>query len=213
MRGLFITFEGLEGVGKSTAIRHFVELLKSRGIDCVQTREPGGTAIAESIREVVLSHHDESLAEETELLLMFAARTQNVRHIVRPALDRGTWVICDRFTDATLAYQGYGRGIALEHIYALAELAHGDLWPDQTLLLQADPDVVAERMTKRRQDNDRIESEASAFFARAGLGYQALAAESPERFRLVDANQNLDGVITQLEILADALIVRWRSDD
>lgn len=213
MRGLFVTFEGLEGVGKSTAIQHFVELIESHGIECVQTREPGGTAIAESIREVVLSHHDEPLAEETELLLMFAARTQNVKHIVRPALERGAWVICDRFTDATLAYQGYGRGIALERIYALAELAHGDLWPDQTLLMQADPDVVAERMNKRRQDNDRIESEASTFFERAGRGYKALAAESPGRFRLIDANQNLDGVIAQLESLVDALISRWRSDD
>ena len=149
-RGLFLTVEGVEGVGKTTAMTLLAEALDARGVAAVRTREPGGTPMAEAIRELVLAGGgDERVGDTTELLLMFAARAQSVGNVIRPALTRGDWVLCDRFTDATLAYQGHARGVPLRRIHALAEWVHGDLWPDVTLLLTATPDTVAERLRAR----------------------------------------------------------------
>ncbi|MEL7312334.1 MAG: dTMP kinase [Pseudomonadota bacterium] len=210
-RGMFVSFEGLEGVGKTTAIERFSSLLDQHGIDYVSTREPGGTNVAERLRGIVLDEHEEALTDTTELLLMFAARAQNVAQNIRPTLERGVWVICDRFTDATLAYQGYGRGISLDRINQLADWVHGDLWPDATVLLTADRALTERRLSGRGQARDRIEQERQEFFERAGNGYQALMQASPERFHEIDANQDLQGVAEQLERLTAALVDRWKA--
>ncbi|MEL7025239.1 MAG: dTMP kinase [Pseudomonadota bacterium] len=209
-RGYFVSFEGLEGVGKTTAIACFSELLDSHEIDYVTTREPGGTETAEQIRQLVLASRDETMTDMTELLLMFAARAQNVDNIIRPALDRGQWVVSDRFTDATLAYQGYGRGLSLEWIERLAKWVHGDLWPDATILLTADRHHAEDRLGRRGAPRDRIEQERTEFFERAGRGYERLLEKHPTRFHRIDANQDLDGVSGQLERLANSMVSRWR---
>jgi dTMP kinase len=196
-KGHFISFEGIEGVGKSTAIKFFNTQLTSRHIDFVVNREPGGTEISEDIRHILLDHHEEPMSLDTELLLMFACRAQNVARVIKPALQSGRWVISDRFTDASYAYQGYGRGLSIERIRLLAEWVHGDLQPDITFLLDAPPDVGVLRL-KNRRHKDRIESEDLAFFTRVRDGYLALAASDPKRFRLIDASQSLPGVHQQL---------------
>ena len=163
MRGKFITFEGIEGVGKSTNIDHIAGIIESHGIDVIKTREPGGTPIAEDIRRLLKDHGDEPLPDTAELLLMFAARAINVGNIVRPALEAGTWVVSDRFTDSTRAYQGGGRGLSRTHIDSLAELVHGDVQPDLTILLDAPVDVAMKR-AGRRGSPDRFEIEKTEFF-------------------------------------------------
>ena len=201
-RGLFLTVEGVEGVGKTTAMAVLAELLAERGITVTRTREPGGTPMAEAIRALVLGGgHDERVSDTTELLLMFAARAQSVGNVIRPALARGEWVLCDRFTDATLAYQGYARGLPLRRIHALAEWVHGDLWPDVTLLLTATARTVAERLRARTGGRD-------AFFDRVDAGYRALADASPERFEVIATDGTLDALRDELARLADALITR-----
>ncbi|MEM8548314.1 MAG: dTMP kinase [Pseudomonadota bacterium] len=200
----FVTFEGLEGVGKSTAMALAGDILKERQIGFVTTREPGGTPVAESLRALVLGEHDESMADTTELLMMFAARAQNLAEVVRPALNRGQWVLCDRFTDATIAYQGYGRGVSLSHIQWLADWVHGDLWPDRTILLEAPHDIALARRTERGQ-SDRIERENQRFFDRVGQGYDQLAKNEPERFRRVNTAGDLDSVSAQLATVIDQL--------
>ncbi|MEL6300520.1 MAG: dTMP kinase [Pseudomonadota bacterium] len=207
--GRFITFEGLEGVGKTTALKMLVEALERKGVECVQTREPGGTAMAEKIRELVLAHHDESVSETTELLMMFAARSQNVQETIRPAIELGQWVISDRFTDATFAYQGYGRGFSFEPIQTLSELVHPDLWPDATILLEASEETMARRLKHRKSASDRIEAERVSFFRRVAKGYTELATASPERFYSVDANEDIDGVRQQINRIAEDMIARW----
>ena len=209
--GLFITFEGLEGVGKSTSIELAETHLRERGIACLRTREPGGTPVAEHLREVVLGHHNESLDDLTELLLMFAARRQNTLHTIRPALAEGRWVLCDRFTDATLAYQGYGRGLPLERIRTLARWVHDDLLPDATVLLEAPAAIANERMAGRGTESDRIEVEAAAFFARAGRGYSALADAEPNRFHRVDAGAPLESVADQIAAVLMNLEKGWHA--
>ena len=205
-RGLFITVEGVEGVGKSTAIDVLEALLTERGIDCVRNREPGGTPVAEQLRDVVLGDHREPLTDTTELLLMFAARAQSMAEVIRPALAAGRWVLCDRFTDATLAYQGYARGLPLTRIYQLAEWVHGDLWPDATILMEASPEVAAARLRDRDRAPDRIEQQRDGFFARAAAGYREIAAAEPARYRIIDANQDLASVQLALESVVDGLV-------
>lgn len=196
--GRFITFEGGEGVGKSTNIQHAANWLRAQGIEVVVTREPGGTPIAEQIRDDLLkAHHDEPMAPMAELLLMFAARAQHVSAVIAPALERGAWVLCDRFTDSTIAYQGYGRGLSLEDIDTLKGLAQGGVEPDMTLLLDAPLDVGMGRARARAADlneaTDRFESEQLAFFERVREGFLALAQQQ-NHFRLVDATQPLSAV-------------------
>jgi dTMP kinase len=185
--GRFITLEGGEGAGKSTQLQTVARCLTAAGIPFLTTREPGGTSRAEAIRGLLLSPGErEPMASETELLLMFAARAQHVKQRIEPALAAGTWVLCDRFTDATRAYQGGGRGLDLSQIDALAAWVHGDCWPDLTLLLDV-PAAQGLARAEKRSAKDRIEQEALAFFERVRAHYLAQAAAEPERFRVIDA--------------------------
>lgn len=188
-----ITLEGGEGAGKTSAIAAIRDRLQAAGHDVVQTREPGGTPLAERIRELLLNPQDEALAAETELLLMFAARAQHVRDVVRPALRRGAFVVSDRFTDSSYAYQGAGRGLDSEWIAALERRAVG-LKPGLTLLLDLDVREGRARTAGRDLWPDRIESEQDDFFERVRAGFRARAAAEPQRFRVIDAAQPPAGV-------------------
>ena len=203
--GKFITVEGIEGVGKSTNIDYLVQLLEARGLEVISTREPGGTPLAERIRELLLSHSEETLDDTAELLLFFAARSLHVRNLIKPALERGCWVVCDRFTDASRAYQGTARGQGRERVDTLAGWVHGDLIPDLTVLLDAPASVGMER-AGRRGAADRLESEQLAFFERARQTYLDLAAAEPERFAVIDASQELEAVQQGIAAAAEALI-------
>lgn len=188
MSGRFVTLEGIEGAGKSTLIANLAADLRQRGDDPVVTREPGGTPLAEQIRRTVLDRGEERLSPEAELLLMFAARAVHLDNLVRPALRRGAWVLCDRFTDATRAYQGGGRGIDAGLIETLARAVHGDLVPDMTLLLDLPVEIGLGRARARREGlADRFETETLQFFERVRAAYLALARREPRRFRVLDA--------------------------
>jgi len=191
--GRFITVEGIEGVGKSTNIQFLQELLGSLGIEVITTREPGGTPAAERIRALLLEHGNETVPAVAELLLFFAARSLNLENLIRPALARGQWVICDRFTDASRAYQGGGRGLDSKLIEELATSVHDGLEPDLTLLLDAPVALGLERAT-RRGEADRMESEQVAFHERVRDRYLALAQGEPERIFLIDAGRPLGEV-------------------
>jgi len=193
MFGKFITIEGGEGVGKSTNIAFIQSQLESKGIQCLITREPGGTPLAEEIREVLIKNRDEIVVSETELLLMFAARAQHLHQKIIPALSEGKWVISDRFTDATYAYQSGGRGVSASNVGLLENFVQGDLRPDLTLLLDAPPEVGMARARGRGQ-LDRFEEEKSAFFDRVRHNYLSRAAAEPKRFKVVDATQILSAV-------------------
>lgn len=193
MQARFITVEGVEGAGKSTLITALRERLEESGREVMVTREPGGTRLGEALREVLLDNHQRGMVPEAELLLMFAARVQHVRETIRPALDEGTWVICDRFTDATYAYQGYGRGMPLDHIRYLEEWLQEDLRPDLTVLLDL-PVQTGLARTDGRGGPDRFETEADEFFERVRRGYLEMARAEPERFRLVDASRSREAV-------------------
>ena len=196
--GRFITFEGGEGVGKSTNIQFVEQLLKQQGIQVIVTREPGGTDIAEIIREELLKKsHSEPLADTAELLLMFAARAQHIEQKIRPALQQGIWVLCDRFTDSTIAYQGYARGLPLAEIETLKSIAQHGLEPDATFWLDA-PIEVGMARAKNRGPADRFEVEAMTFFEKVRQGFSELANKHPERIVKVDASKALDEVQAQL---------------
>ncbi|MCH8060616.1 MAG: dTMP kinase [Proteobacteria bacterium] len=201
--GKFITVEGIEGVGKSTNVDFLAQAIEKRGHKVLTTREPGGTPIAERIRELLVEHGDEPMPDIAELLLMFASRALHVRNVIQPALAAGTWVICDRFTDASRAYQGGGRGFSQDDINRLADWVHGDLRPDLTILLDA---PVATGMTRagRRGDPDRIEIERAEFFTRVRECYLALATAEPDRFVIVDATQDLRTVRDTIEAIIAA---------
>ena len=185
-RGKFITLEGIEGVGKSTQLEHVADLIRAAGNSVICTREPGGTPLAEDIRNLLLTPSDEQVPPSGELLLMFAARAVHVENLIRPALLRGDWVVCDRFTDATYAYQGFGRGMARAEIGMLERLVQGELRPDLTILLDTPVDVGLARARKRGEP-DRFESEKAQFFERVRRGYLEIAAAEPDRVRVVDA--------------------------
>jgi dTMP kinase len=202
--GKFITVEGGEGVGKSTNIDFICDLIRSRGHDVVETREPGGTPLAERIREMLLEHGDEDLPDETELLLFFAARSLHLHNLIRPALRSGTWVVCDRFTDATRAYQGSGRGLGLSRIEWLAEWVHGDLNPHLTILLDAAPHIGMKR-AEGRGEADRLETEQAEFHLLVREGYLRQAAAEPHRFAVVDADQPLPAVQAAIEAALNRL--------
>lgn len=195
--GLFITVEGGEGVGKSTNMAFIAEQIRQAGIDLVTTREPGGTALAEQIRQLFLNQSDEPVAEMTELLLVFAARAQHIERVIKPALARGQWVLCDRFTDATYAYQGGGRGLNRSVIATLETLVQGELRPDVTFLLDAPVDVGSARVAARGAE-DRLEREQRDFFEKVRNAYLVRAQAEPRRFRIIDAAQPLAAVQTQL---------------
>jgi dTMP kinase len=186
--GRFLTLEGIDGAGKSSHLDWLAERIRAGGHRVVLTREPGGTELAEALRDLLLRH---PMGIQTELLLMFAARQDHLDAVVRPALDRGDWVLCDRFTDSTLAYQGAGRGGPTDRIRLLAEWVHADLVPDRTYLFDLPADEAARRRARARAA-DRFESEDVAFFERVRSGYCALAAAAPERIRILDASLPID---------------------
>ncbi len=191
--GKFITLEGGEGVGKTTNLQYITQLLTSRGIDFVVTREPGGTRLAENIRTLLLGDHEEEVSEMTELLLIFAARAQHLSKVIMPALAAGKWVVSDRFTDATYAYQGGGRGLNEQTIAQLEQIVQGDLRPDLTLVLDLAPEIGLERARKRAA-LDRFEREKLEFFSRVREAYRQRAMLEPKRCILIDASQPLDQV-------------------
>lgn len=189
----FITVEGGEGVGKTTNITFIRQWLEQRGLDYVATREPGGTPLAEEIRGLLVNPREETVDENTELLLMFAARAQHLSQVIRPALSQGQWVLCDRFTDATYAYQGGGRGVAVEKIAELENLVQGELRPNLTLLLDIDVEQGMARASERGAP-DRFECEKLAFFNAVRDCYLSRAAAEPHRYRIIDASQPLPQV-------------------
>lgn len=195
----FITFEGGEGVGKSTNIEFCRQLLEQQGIEVVVTREPGGTEIAEIIREQLLKKpHNERMSDIAELLLVFAARAQHIEALVKPALERGCWVLCDRFTDSTIAYQGYGRGLKLETIQQLKAIAQMGIEPNRTFLLDA-PIEVGMGRAQARGPADRFEVEQLDFFSRVRTGFLNIANESPKRVCVINAAQQLTMVQAELK--------------
>lgn len=209
MSGLFITLEGPEGAGKSTNREYLAELLKQAGVEVVLTREPGGTPLAERIRELLLAPDTEVMAVDTELLLMFAARAQHLAGVILPALARGAVVLCDRFTDATYAYQGGGRGLAHERIAILEQFVQGDLRPDLTLVFDLPVEVGLARAAARGK-LDRFEQEQQSFFEAVRQTYLARAAQAPERYRVLDAAQPLSQVQADLAGLFPMLLERVR---
>ena len=205
-RGLFITLEGIEGAGKSTVARRVCEWLGGRSIQATLTREPGGTPLAERVRQIVLERAAEPLSPVTETLLMFAARGIHIESLIRPALARGEWIVCDRFTDATRAYQGGGRGIDPLWIESLAAQVHGDLQPDCTLLLDLPVPVGLERARSRRAAvTDRFEAEAQVFFERVRAAYLELARREPQRIHIIDASRPLEAVERQVIAVLERL--------
>jgi dTMP kinase len=189
LRGRFITIEGIDGAGKSSHLGWVQEYLSNRGIDVVTTREPGGTPLGEALRQIVLH---KAMRLETEALIMFAARQEHVETVIRPALDSGRWVLCDRFTDATFAYQGGGRGLDPGKIEILAKWVHGDLRPDLTLLFDVAPELAMRRLAGTGNAPDRFEREQLEFFCRVSKTYLDRAAGETHRFCVLDANGTLD---------------------
>ena len=206
--GKFITLEGSEGVGKTTNIEFVCRLLTELDIPFIRTREPGGTPLAEALRDAMLTPREENVDGLTELLLVFAARMQHLNNVIRPALERGEWVVCDRFTDASYAYQGYGRGLDLERIATLENWVQDGLQPDLTLLLDLDPNVAEQRMQERTKD--RMESEQLEFYQRVRSGYLSRAATS-ERYKIIDSAQSITAVAASINEHVSALIRSWHA--
>ncbi|SDU17275.1 thymidylate kinase [Pseudomonas pohangensis] len=207
MSGLFITLEGPEGAGKSTNREYLAECLRARGIEVLLTREPGGTPLAERIRELLLAPSDEPMCADAELLLMFAARAQHLQAVIRPALRKGSVVLCDRFTDATYAYQGGGRGVSFERIGILEDFVQGALRPDLTLVFDLPVEVGLSRAATRGR-LDRFEQEGRGFFEAVRNTYLQRAAAAPSRYRVIDAGQDLARVQQALDQLLPELLER-----
>ncbi|MDH5693152.1 MAG: dTMP kinase, partial [Gammaproteobacteria bacterium] len=200
----FLTVEGGEGAGKSTNIAFIQEYLQKRGLNVIVTREPGGTELSEAVRGLLLDPNYRGMDSNTELLLMFAARAEHLAKVILPALKRGDWVLCDRFTDATYAYQGGGRGLSTDRIAALENWVQGDLRPDLTLLFDIPVAQGMERAGKRG-DKDRFEQEDLEFFSKVRDHYLSRAAAEPARFRVIDASVTLDAVREQLSKVLDEI--------
>lgn len=198
----FITVEGTEGVGKTTNINFIKSWLRQKEVKFVATREPGGTPLAEEIRDLLLKPRDELVVSSAELLLMFAGRAQHLNKVILPALQADTWVLCDRFTDATYAYQGFGRQMSSELIVQLENIVQGDIRPDLTLLLDIPVEIGLERANDRG-DPDRFEQEQQDFFNRVRAGYLSLANENSDRYVVIDASQELQGVQTEIASALD----------
>ena len=197
MRGKFLTIEGTEGVGKTTNIEFIKQWLGANQISFVNTREPGGTPLAEEIREVLLSNRDEKVCSKAELLMMFAGRAQHIDQVIEPQLAQGNWVLCDRFTDATYAYQGAGREMGNQLIAELETMVQGTMRPDLTLILDVPVELGLERAGKRSQP-DRFELEKTDFFNRVRQAYLSMAQQNPQRYKIIDASQSLDTVQQQI---------------
>lgn len=203
-KGKFITIEGSEGTGKSTNIRYIEDYLREKKIDFISTREPGGTPIAEKIRALLLDKNNSSLCHDAELLLMFAARAQHLNELIIPALEAGQWVLSDRFTDATYAYQGGGRGLPLDKIAQLERFVQGELRPDATILLDI-PVPLGMQRVRNRGAVDRFEQEQMSFFNRIRETYLQLAADNPQRFHIVDTEPQIEEVRQQILVIMDQL--------
>jgi len=203
-QGCFISVEGSEGSGKSTNIQFLADLLHTKDIKFTLTREPGGTRIGEQLREILLSP-EQNICDKTELMLMFAARAQHVETVIRPALEKGCWVLCDRFTDATYAYQGGGRGMNLSHILELEKWTLAGFQPDHTFLLDVPVSVGMQRV-RARGALDRFEQEKIEFFERVRDSYLSLAKNQPERITIIDASQELEKVKIQMESVLESFL-------
>ncbi|MFZ0219537.1 MAG: dTMP kinase [Candidatus Aquirickettsiella sp.] len=210
----FISLEGIEGVGKSTQLKFITDYLQQADISLTVTREPGGTQVAEAIRTLVLQSDfaPETIIPETELLLFFAARAQHIHYVIKPALQRGDWVLCDRFTETSYAYQGGGRGIDLAFIRSLQLWVQQDLKVDAVLLLDAPVDIALRR-THRRKTADRIESEKQDFFTRARACYLERAKHMPDCYHIIDASRSLKDVQKQIKKVLDQLLTLWVKSD
>ena len=201
LRGRFITFEGIDGAGKSTQIAATIDWVRKRGLDVVQSREPGGTPLGEKLRELLLH---EPMHLETEALLMFAASREHLAKVIEPALEKGCWVVCDRFSDATFAYQSGGRGLPVEKFRALEAWVHPDLQPDLTFLFDLPPEVAAQRLARGRELADRFESEQRDFFERVRNAYIELAEASAGRIAVIDSAREIQTVCTDVVKLLEA---------
>jgi dTMP kinase len=202
VRGKFITFEGIDGAGKSTHIPFVAEWIRDAGFEVITTREPGGTALGETLRNLLLH---EKMQPDTEALLMFASRREQLLSTVLPALDKGTWVACDRFTDSTFAYQCGGRGVDPARIRVLADWVHRDVRPDLTLLFDAPVAVAQTRVAQGASVPDKFEREQSAFFERVREAYLALAAAEPSRIKVIDSSKSMDTIRSQICVHLEAL--------
>ncbi len=191
----FITFEGVDGAGKSTHLAWFADTLRQRGLEVLITREPGGTPLGERLREILLN---QPMHAETEVLLMFAARLEHIEQVIRPALQRGTWVVSDRFSDASFAYQGGGRGVPLAKLELLERWVHEDLQPDLTLLFDIPVEIARQRLSNNIT-LDRFEQEQADFFERVRAAYHRRVQQNPQRYAVIDAAQSLEKVKYQLE--------------
>lgn len=209
-RGLFVVLEGGEGVGKTTNMQFIKEFLDQQAVEFVHSREPGGTPLAEEIREMVLAHRQEPMAEMTELLLIFAARAQHIAQKIEPTLASGKWLLCDRFTDASFAYQGGGRQLSTATIEILEQLVQESLQPDCVILLDADVEVGHQR-AKARAELDRMEQESLDFHQRVREAYLYRARQNPERYAVIHAEQSLAQVQEQIAQVLQDLVQRWKS--
>tara|TARA_Y100000746_G_scaffold12273_1_gene10167 strand:- start:1460 stop:2086 length:627 start_codon:yes stop_codon:yes gene_type:complete len=204
MSGQFITIEGIECVGKSTNAKFIENTLNKKGYKTLVTREPGGSGVGEKIRNILLFENKDTISPMTELLLLFAAREKHINEIIKPALRQGTWVICDRFTDASFAYQGFGRELGFDKVNALKSLIQKDFEPELTILLDAPLEIITSR--RKLNPNDRFESEDKAFFERVRNGYLELANIFDERVKVIDASKNIQEVQDQILILINDLV-------
>ena len=204
MLGQFITIEGIECVGKSTNAKFIETMLNKKGYKTLVTREPGGSGIGEKIRNILLFEKKDTLSPMTELLLLFAAREKHINEIIKPALENGIWVICDRFTDASFAYQGFGRELGFEKVNQLKALIQKDFEPDLTILLDAPLEVITSR--RKLNPNDRFESEDKKFFGRVRNGYLELAKIFEDRVKVIDASQDIEDVQNQIKILINSMV-------
>ena len=204
-RGCFITLEGVDGAGKSTHVQWMVDRLRARGLEVVCTREPGGTGLGEQLRDLLLSC---PMQPHTEALLMFAARCEHVAQVITPALERGAWVVCDRFADASYAYQGGGRELGLDKVRALNDWALGGFAPDRTWLFDVPLEVARARLASAREP-DRFEQEGAAFFERTRMAYHECVRQEPGRLHVVDGTQSIDAIRIRLAGEIDALVDGW----
>lgn len=202
MAGKFITLEGVDGAGKSTHLGWLVDKLRTRGLNVIQTREPGGTPLGERLREILLC---DAMHPETEALLMFAARREHLEQVIFPALMRGDWVVCDRFTDASFAYQGGGRGLQASKLALLETWVQGDFQPDLSLLFDLPIHIAADRMATDERKPDRFEQEKADFHERVRAAYLARAARMPERIRVIDGGQDREVIKKQLEEIVSTI--------
>jgi|TARA_B110000240_G_scaffold36289_1_gene39767 dTMP kinase len=212
MRGKFITIEGTEGVGKTTNMAFIEGWLEARKLPYISTREPGGTPLAEQVRELLLAPRAELVCSASELLLMFAGRAQHIDQVIEPALAEGRWILCDRFTDATYAYQGAGRKMGSDLIAELEILVQGSLRPDLTLILDIPVDIGLKRASAR-SDPDRFELEQVEFFERVRRGYLGIAEQDPDRCKLIDASQSLEQVQSQIANVLETFYVSFEVSD